>query len=76
LTSRPPLASGGTPEVKSRDHGKAGQPLGLRWTPGKGLVDLDPIGGRYGDGATRDAITLGPTLRHWLADAVILVRDR
>jgi hypothetical protein len=48
----------------TRDRSKPGQQLGLRWTPGKGFVDIDLIGGRYIDGATRNAITLGVTLRH------------
>jgi len=47
----------------TRDTGKAGGQIGLRWTPGGGAVDMDLIVGRYIDGATRDAVTIGLTLR-------------
>lgn len=50
-------------EAFTRDKGNAGGQLGLRWTPGKGNVDIDLLLGRYLDGATRNAITLGITLR-------------
>lgn len=45
------------------DRGKAGQQLGLRWSPGRGHVDLDLIAGRYVDGVARDGVTLGVTVR-------------
>ena len=51
-------------EAFTLDRGKAGEQLRLRWTPGKGFVDIDLIGGRYVDGVARDAITFGVTLRH------------
>lgn len=52
-----------TVETFSRDEGKVGGQTGLRWTVAGGAVDLDLIGGRYVDGATRNAITLGVTIR-------------
>jgi hypothetical protein len=48
----------------TRDTGKAGGQLGLRWTPGGGRLDVDLIAGRYVDGATRNAVTIGLTFRH------------
>ncbi len=51
-------------EIFTLDRGEPGQQLGLRWTPGKGFVDFDLIGGRYVDGIARNAITMGLTLRH------------
>lgn len=50
-------------ETFSRDEGKVGGQAGLRWTVAGGAVDLDLIGGRYVDGATRSAITFGVTIR-------------
>jgi hypothetical protein len=41
-----------------------GGQAGLRWTPRGGSVDVDLLAGRYLDGATRNAITFGVTLRH------------
>jgi hypothetical protein len=51
-------------EAFTLDRGKPGEQLGLRWTPGKGRIDLDLIGGHYVDGIARNAITLGLTVRH------------
>lgn len=48
----------------TRDRGKMGGQAGLRWTPCGGSVDVDLLAGRYLDGATRNAITFGVTLRH------------
>lgn len=50
-------------ETFTRDQGKVGGQAGLRWTIAGGAVDLDLIGGRYIDGATRSAITFGVTIR-------------
>jgi hypothetical protein len=50
-------------ETFTRDEGKAGGQAGLRWTVAGGAVDLDLIGGRYVDGATRSAVTFGVTIR-------------
>lgn len=75
LTHRNELFLGGQAEVAlgrqfnlmiegfGHDRGKAGQQLRLRWTPGKGDVDIDLIGGRYVDGVSRHSITLGLTVR-------------
>jgi hypothetical protein len=50
-------------ESFTRDQGKAGGQIGLRWTPDKAHVDLDLIAGRYLDGATPTAVTIGVTVR-------------
>lgn len=50
-------------ETFTRDKGKVGGQAGLRWTVAGGAVDLDIVGGRYVDGATRSAITFGVTIR-------------
>lgn len=50
-------------EAFARDTGKPGGQVGVRWTTGKGRVDVDLLAGRYVDGATPTAITLGVTLR-------------
>lgn len=50
-------------ETFTRDEGKVGGQAGLRWTVAGGAVDLDLIGGRNVDGATRNAITFGVTIR-------------
>ncbi|MDE8653828.1 hypothetical protein [Novosphingobium album (ex Liu et al. 2023)] len=50
-------------ETFTRDQGKVGGQAGLRWTVAGGAVDLDLIGGRHVDGATRSAITFGVTVR-------------
>lgn len=50
-------------ETFTRDQGKVGGQVGLRWTVAGGAVDLDLIGGRYADGATRSAVTFGLTIR-------------
>lgn len=47
----------------TRDRGKAGGQTGLRWTTGKGQVDVDLLAGRYVDGVTPTALTLGITVR-------------
>jgi hypothetical protein len=46
-----------------RNNGKAGFQAGLRWTGADGAVDLDCLAGRYLDGATPTAITIGLTIR-------------
>jgi len=51
-------------EVFSRDRGPVGGQAGLRWNPGRGDVDVDLLVGRYVDGASPRAITLGLTMRH------------
>lgn len=50
-------------ETFTRDEGKVGGQAGLRWTVAGGTADLDLIGGRYVDGATRSAVTFGVTIR-------------
>lgn len=50
-------------EIFARDQGKVGSQVGLRWTPGKSNFDIDLLGGRYLDGITRTAITVGITVR-------------
>lgn len=50
-------------ETFTRNQGKVGGQAGLRWTVAGGAVDLDLIGGRYVDGATRSAATFGVTIR-------------
>jgi hypothetical protein len=50
-------------EVFTRDTGRAGGQLGLRWTPGGGNVDFDLIAGRYIDGVTPTSLTVGVITR-------------
>lgn len=50
-------------EVFGRDRGPAGGQVGLRWNPRGGAVDVDLLAGRYVDGASPSAITVGVTLR-------------
>lgn len=50
-------------EVVAHYHLRAGSQLGLRWNPGGGPVDLDVLAGRYIDGASKSALTLGVTVR-------------
>lgn len=50
-------------ELFTRDTGRAGGQLGLRWTPGGGNVDFDLIAGRYIDGATPTSLTAGVIVR-------------
>ncbi len=50
-------------EVVAHYHQRAGAQAGLRWTPGGGPMDLDLLAGRYIDGASKSAITLGVTFR-------------
>lgn len=47
----------------TRTIGKAGLQAGVRWTPGGGAVDFELLGGRYIDGFTPSALTLGLTVR-------------
>lgn len=49
-------------EVFGLDRGPAGVQAGLRWTP-KHWIDVDLLGGRYVDGASPRALTLGITIR-------------
>ena len=50
-------------EAFTRDTGRAGGQLGIRWTPGGGNVDFDLIAGRYIDGATPTSLTAGVIVR-------------
>jgi hypothetical protein len=50
-------------EVFTRDSGRAGGQIGLRWTPGGGNVDFDLIAGRYIDGVTPTSLTVGVIAR-------------
>jgi hypothetical protein len=47
----------------TRTIGKAGLQAGARWTPGGGSVDIELLGGRYIDGISPSAVTLGMTVR-------------
>ncbi|HKP77673.1 MAG TPA: hypothetical protein VJU34_00940 [Phenylobacterium sp.] len=51
-------------EVVGHNHLRTGGQAGLRWNPGGGPIDLDLLAGRYVDGASRSAVTLGVTVRH------------
>lgn len=50
-------------EMFERGQGKIGAQSGLRWTTGKGRIDMDLLVGRYVDGVTPTALTIGITLR-------------
>lgn len=50
-------------EVFTRDTGRAGGQIGVRWTPGGGNLDFDLIAGRYIDGVTPTSITAGVIVR-------------
>lgn len=50
-------------EAFTRDEGRPGAQIGLRWTPGRGNVDVDLLSGWRTDGATPWTITLGITVR-------------
>lgn len=50
-------------EVIGHRYQRTGAQVGLRWNPGGGPVDLDLLAGRYLDGASRSAVTLGVTVR-------------
>ncbi|MDF0540718.1 hypothetical protein PX699_00045 [Sphingobium sp. H39-3-25] len=50
-------------EAFARAQGKMGEQVGLRWTSAGGGMDIDLLAGRYLDGATPNAVTLGITLR-------------
>ncbi|ABQ66643.1 hypothetical protein Swit_0272 [Rhizorhabdus wittichii RW1] len=50
-------------ELFTRDQGKPGGQAGVRWTVDAGRIDLDVLAGRYLDGATPTAITIGVTVR-------------
>lgn len=50
-------------EVFTRDTGRAGGQIGVRWTPGGGHVDFDLIAGRYIDGVTPTSLTAGMIVR-------------
>ena len=47
----------------TRDTGRAGGQIGIRWTPGGGNVDFDLIAGRYIDGVTPTSLTAGVIAR-------------
>jgi hypothetical protein len=44
--------------------GRQAHKVGLRWNPRVGDVDVDLSAGRYVDGASPRAFTLGLTIRH------------
>lgn len=46
-----------------RASGPAGAQAGLRWTPHGGAIDVDLLAGRYVDGTSPTAITIGLTIR-------------
>ena len=48
-------------ETFVRDHGRAGGQTGLRWNPRRGRIDVDLVCGRYLDGVSPRAISLGLT---------------
>jgi hypothetical protein len=50
-------------ELFTRSRDKPGGQIGLRWTPGRGRIDFDLTAGRYVDGATRNALSFGITVR-------------
>lgn len=50
-------------EVVGRNHLRTGGQFGLRWNPGGGRVDFDLLAGRFTDGASKSAVTLGVTVR-------------
>ena len=50
-------------EMFTRTIDKPGGQVGLRWTPHQGKVDVDLVIGRYVDGVTPSAVTLGLTVR-------------
>lgn len=50
-------------EAFTRDTGRAGGQIGIRWTPGGGNVDFDLIAGRYIDGVTPTSLTAGVIMR-------------
>lgn len=50
-------------EIFTRDTGRAGGQIGIRWTPGGGNVDFDLIAGRYIDGVTPTSLTAGVIVR-------------
>jgi hypothetical protein len=50
-------------EVFGRDGDPIGRQMGVRWTPGKGDVDVDLLYGRRLDGTTPRTVTLGVSFR-------------
>lgn len=50
-------------EAFTRDEGRPGAQVGLRWNPGRGNVDVDLLSGWRTDGLTPWTITLGVTIR-------------
>ncbi len=50
-------------EMFGRGFGHAGGQIGVRWNPDGGPFDLDLLAGRWIDGVSPDAVTLGLTLR-------------
>ncbi|MGQ0661419.1 MAG: hypothetical protein ACT4N3_11205 [Sphingosinicella sp.] len=50
-------------EAFTRDTGRAGAQIGVRWTPGGGNMDFDLIAGRYIDGVTPTSLTAGVIVR-------------
>lgn len=50
-------------EVFGRPDTKAGAQAGVRWTVARGRIDLDLAYGRYVDGVTPNAVTLGLAIR-------------
>jgi hypothetical protein len=50
-------------ETFGRGYGHVGAQVGLRWNPGGGWFDLDVLAGRWIDGVSPEAVTLGLTAR-------------
>ncbi|HWJ71354.1 MAG TPA: hypothetical protein VNS79_15025 [Sphingobium sp.] len=50
-------------EVFTHDTGKAGGQTGLRWMSDHGRMNLDVLVGRYADGTTPTAVTIGLSIR-------------
>lgn len=50
-------------EAFTRDEGRPGAQVGLRWNPNRGNVDVDLLSGWRTDGVTPWTITLGVTIR-------------
>lgn len=50
-------------EAFTRNRGRAGQQAGLRWNPRGGKLDFDLVYGRFIDGVSSRAVSMGLTLR-------------
>lgn len=51
-------------ETFVRDRGRAGGQTGLRWNPHGGRIDVDLVYGRYIDGTSPRAVSIGLTIHH------------